>query len=388
MPALALVGRMSGGAITIAGAGPAGLAAAIVLARSGRAVELREWHDRVGARFHDDFQGIENWSDATDVMGELAAAGIAADFDHRGFREGRIIDQTGRVHTVGSERPVFYLVRRGSGPGTLDTALLAQARAAGATVTFGTRVDRLEGPGILATGPRRADVIANGILFDTDHPDAAWLALGADVAPGGYAYLLIAGGRGTLATCMFRDFGRRETCLENARAMFQRAAGIVPENRRRFGGFGSWRLPPSYTAAGLPLAGERAGFQDALAGFGIRHAIRSGVLAAQSLIDGCDYDTACRRQLAPAVARSALNRRLYELAPDVALRMSAARLSRGDVRAGLRRLYAPGPLSRMALPLLSRLSRDPLAGLACEEAGCGCNWCKCAGRTKGAVAHA
>ena len=86
-------------AITIVGAGPAGLACAIVLARAGRPVVVREWKDRVGHRFHDDFQGLENWSRGPDVLDELAAAGIAADFEHCGFDKG-IHSFTGLILTV------------------------------------------------------------------------------------------------------------------------------------------------------------------------------------------------------------------------------------------------------------------------------------------------
>src|SRR6516165_9946124 len=67
--------RRVGEPVTVVGAGPAGLACAIALARAGRPVVVREWHNRVGGRVHGDFQGVENWSEARDVLDELGAAG-------------------------------------------------------------------------------------------------------------------------------------------------------------------------------------------------------------------------------------------------------------------------------------------------------------------------
>jgi len=48
--------------IEIAGAGPAGLTAAITLAQAGRKVVVHEAYKEVGHRFSRDFQGLENWT--------------------------------------------------------------------------------------------------------------------------------------------------------------------------------------------------------------------------------------------------------------------------------------------------------------------------------------
>ena len=63
--------------VTVVGAGPAGLACAIVLARGGRHVVVRERHRTVGARFHSDLQGLENWSDYRDVLDEFPSHATA-----------------------------------------------------------------------------------------------------------------------------------------------------------------------------------------------------------------------------------------------------------------------------------------------------------------------
>ena len=62
--------------ITIVGAGPAGLTAAIVLARNGLPVRVFEMAPEVGHRLNGDFQGFENWSSERDVTELLREIGL------------------------------------------------------------------------------------------------------------------------------------------------------------------------------------------------------------------------------------------------------------------------------------------------------------------------
>ncbi|MFV2034939.1 MAG: NAD(P)/FAD-dependent oxidoreductase, partial [Halocynthiibacter sp.] len=268
--------------IAIVGAGPAGLSCAIVLAKAGRKVTVHEWHGDVGHRFHDDFQGLENWSSPQDVLEEFAAAGIVADFEHHPVTDGVVFDTHAVAHRVHGDRPLFYMLRRGSGAGTLDRALLGQALAAGVEVRFNDRVQKISGAMVRAAGPRRADVIAVGKVFETTMADGTWLALGKDLAPGGYAYLLVRDGRGTVASCMFSGFHDQARHLRATVDFFTRHAGLRMDNAKAFGGYGNIRLPRSAMQGGYPVIGEHAGFQDALAGFGMRYAVTSGHLAAKA----------------------------------------------------------------------------------------------------------
>jgi len=363
-------------AFTIVGAGPAGLACAIVLARGGARVVVREWKEAVGHRFHDDFQGLENWTREADVLEELASAGIAADFEHHGFDRGTVFDPSGRKHRVRGTRPLFYLIRRGPGEGTLDTALAAQARAAGVEIRFGDRVRDFDGAGVLATGPREAGVIAAGHVFDTDMADGAWLALGHAIAPGGYAYLLVRGGRGTVASCMFTAFRNQADYVAAAEEFFRTHAGLTMRNPRSFGGYGNMRLPRTAMQGGHPVIGEQAGFQDALAGFGMRYAIRSGVLAAQSLLTGGDYSALWRAELGPGLKAGISNRWIFNMAGEPGMRLAIGRLAKRDAGDLLRRAYDLTPLKRLALPIALRRYRAPLADPSCSHVDCDCVWCR------------
>lgn len=362
--------------ITIVGAGPAGLACAIVLARGGASVVVREWKEVVGHRFHDDFQGLENWTRGSDVLDELAVAGITADFEHHAFDRGNVFDPTGHHHRVRGRRPLFYLVRRGPGAGTLDRALLAQARAAGVEIRFGDRVQDFDGAGVLATGPREADVIAAGHVFETDMADGAWLALGQDLAPGGYAYLLVRNGRGTVASCMFTKFRDQAKHVAATEEFFRAHAALRMHNPRAFGGYGNIRLPRTALQGGHPVIGEHAGFQDALAGFGMRHAIRSGVLAAQSLLSGDDYTTLWQAELGPALRAGIVNRWVFNLAGETGMGFATDRLERRDAGDLLHRVYRLSWLKRLALPVALRRYRTPLADPSCNHESCDCVWCR------------
>src|SRR5438874_3249304 len=69
--------------IRIAGAGPSGLAAAIVLARAGRRVEVHEAKGDVGTRFIGDLQIIEGTSETEPVPEFLDRIGIERNFYFR-----------------------------------------------------------------------------------------------------------------------------------------------------------------------------------------------------------------------------------------------------------------------------------------------------------------
>lgn len=328
-------------ATEIAGAGPAGLAAAITLARAGREVIVHEARREVGSRFGRDLQGLENWTGAQDVLAELEALGMSTAFDALPCMRGTVYDHRGRAHVVASKAPIFYMVERGPGPGTLDSALLAQARALGVNVRFESRLERLETTAVLAAGPKAADAIAVGYHFDTSMPDGFWVICDDALAPRGYAYLLVMRGKGTVKSCMFGSFKSEQLHVERTLEAFRRLAGLEMRNARPHGGVATFRVPPSAQAGERPVAGEAAGFQDALFGFGMRIAIRSGVLAARALLERKDYDALWQRELRPWLAASTVNRALYSLFGNRGyawfLRCAAA----GDAREFLRRRYSP-----------------------------------------------
>ena len=341
--------------IQIAGAGPAGLAAAICLARAGRCVVVHEAQPRVGARWQGGWQIIENFSGPEDALALFDRLGIPVRFAYHPLRAMTVFDGRMRPTAVQSTEPFGYLIRRGPDTSAVDGGLLAVAQEAGAEVRLGSRVAPEQAVQIRATGASAADGLGCELVFPTALDDRWQVILDPHLAPGGYAYLFVFQGWATIGMAIVRDFKRLDRCWQATLERFQALARFSTGDARRSTAYVNFFLPRRLTSNGTLTIGEAAGFQDDLLGFGIRSAVVSGYLAAQHLLEQQEYDAAWRSALEPSQEMGLWLRYLYERGGRSVARWLIRGAARtGDVRAYLMRWYRPAWWKRALLPWIRR----------------------------------
>lgn len=337
--------------IKIAGAGPSGLTAAIVLAKAGYEVDLFEGRKAVGARFIGDFQVIENMSREEDALEMLKRFGLDTNFYIRPVRQAVFFDHRLRSQPVESRRPFGYFIRRGSDGETLDRGLLAQALAAGAKVHYRTRI-KAEEVDIVATGPATPDGLAKEMTFTTSLPDTVWVLFDMTFSPGGYAYLFVLDSVATFGCAITRDLSRINHYFDRSLRRFQEMIPFPIANGRTAYSFMNFSLKKSAESGGRLYVGEAGGFQDYLFGLGIRYALTTGYAAAESILKQTPYDPLWKEALGPAQETSVVNRFLYELGGNAGLELFIRRAGRGDLQDYLAGWHRPSWWKHLALPII------------------------------------
>jgi flavin-dependent dehydrogenase len=363
-------------AIKIIGAGPSGLAAAITLANKGIAAVVYEAKSEVGCRFGRDLQGLENWSSETDVLDEFKALNMPLDFEYNASNFGKAYDSFGNQYPVYTKKPLFYTIERGPNAASLDSALLRKAISMGVEVKFNHKKKTVESKAILATGPKRADAIAAGFQFDTTMENGFWVICNDQLAPKGYAYLLIMNGRGTVKTCFFQDFKHQNLYVNRTLKAFEKLVNLTMINPIKHGGAGNLFFAKSLLSGANPVVGEQAGFQDALWGFGLRYAIRSGVMAANNIQQPMKYQNLSQRELIPLQKTAIVNRCIYSLLGNYGYRFVLKRGTSQDIHKLLNRMCKSSKRKNIFYPLAKLCLGWKELSKSCHQTDCRCVWCK------------
>lgn len=261
--------------IKIAGAGISGITAAIVLARAGKDVEIYEQTEVVGKRFKGDFQGIENWTREEDVLDFLRKIGIEINFNYKIFGNITFWGPDNLTVELKTQKPSFYLVKRGSEEKTLDWGLQKQLeKYKNIKIFYNHPINKFHEIDIIATGPvfndENIDGFATGYTFNTDLPDTAIAIFDEKLAKDGYSYFFVHNGYGVIATCVFNDFDKPSEyfkklfeCREKTLESCKENVKFSMENVKNFIGTGNFFLSKNKFRKKI-FIGEAGGYQDFL----------------------------------------------------------------------------------------------------------------------------
>jgi len=238
------------------------------------------------------------------------------------------------------------------------------------------------------------DCTAQGYVFPTALPDQAHVILSRDIAPVGYAYLLIWGGWATLAACSLEPRLTRPGSRERAAAAFARAVpGLDLGCARPFSGRGHLlgQTRP-VDRSGRLYVGEAAGLQDPAWGFGLRYALESGALAARCLLDDTDYESEVLCHLEPVRRAAALNRQIFRLVSGRAAGSILGLVaSSTDTRETFGRYCSPAGVVRPRLggvmASVARRRRHDPRDLSCGGSSCRCMPCRCLSKKNSLNGH-
>lgn len=337
--------------ILIAGAGPAGCAAGILLARAGRDVLIV---DKTLPR--DKLCGGLVTDKAARLLRERLGLELPAELTAQSSGAFEIWDGRDFLNRAGGARPLRFLDRP-----RFDAWLVESARRAGCRVEKG-ECSGFQGKTARVSGedaPFEALIGADGVFsavgkaagkalpgkslavgLQTDVPRSACPALaGLDAARICFGYLRLGWGwvfpKGEALSI---GLGGMPGGREDVVAVFRRFledCGVPDARTRKVRGAklpnDAWLREPA--AGDVFLCGDAAGFAEPLTGEGIHFALLSGVLCAESLLAGGDaaraYNEACRESITGLFGQARWARNLLFREPFRSLAMRRFRAGTG-----------------------------------------------------------
>ncbi|MEM5812508.1 MAG: NAD(P)-binding protein, partial [Candidatus Aenigmatarchaeota archaeon] len=275
--------------VTILGGGISGLSCAINLGKAGIRNVVYEKEKAIGSKHDYHISAIRNYDLKKDAIEELRDFGVSLKPSNSVKKVYRLSPNFCSV--LYSEKPVFYLFKRGSARDSIESQLFSQ-------LTKNTEVylgfNGNLSPDVIASGAKRADVFGFGYVFKgLNMENAVYIFYDNRYAPGGYVCVLPSGKEGFVLSVIFKkEYFKRAKSLLNSAILENRVLSGMTDGAERLNVFSCYSSLNSNRKKTICI-GEAGGFQDASKGFGIRYAIISGCLAAKSIIEGKDFSRLC-----------------------------------------------------------------------------------------------
>lgn len=306
--------------IKILGAGISGLSAGIVLAKAGYPVKIFEKRSRIGSFVKKDVHVLRNYSYNYDVIERYKQMGIKISHFYPIFKEFRFSPSLKCIEIYSKNKPLFYSIIRGySDKRSIDIDLLNQAKNHEAKIIFNSNFNEKSKINIVATGAIYRELLAYGHHYKniSIEPNALYFFL--QNINSCYAYLYIV------------PFLEKEASIaivstqkEDKSRIKKEFNKLIKENNiikkiiknatleNEFFGYASFKIPETAIKNKKLYVGEAAGFLDAATGYGVNFAIRSGFLAAKSIIKNKNYDELWKNALGKELDKRILRRELMK----------------------------------------------------------------------------
>jgi len=307
--------EMEKGKIKIAGAGLAGLTAAINLAKAGFEVEVHEKCSKIGDHYKENPQMLPNWFYKEDVIEELERCNVKIKWLNR-INEVRVYLPRQEIVFYGEKTPVGYTVLRG-GENSFEKDLARQAVEAGAMIITDSPVNvRKENFDIIATGLGKPITVGYGRVYKGEfNPEKAKVFFDPSLTPTvGYCYLF-PHSQNVVTVKISRLIGEEGVNIRENFEKFKEKF-LKDEIKEKnflyeFGSLRSFDIPKSAIINNSLIIGEAAGFQDELFRFGMRYAILSGYFAAKSIIEGLNYDNLWQGRFMKEFQRTGKTKKIF-----------------------------------------------------------------------------
>ncbi len=281
--------------VDVVGAGMSGLAAGLTLVKNESKVTVYEQHKKVGFGCGHNIMAIRNYDLPYDQMDEFSNLGLKLHGAKPIYRIIKYAPSGRSMEVFSKDKPIFYAIMRGADSrDSWDLQLSQQFENEGGIIKTGEKKSLKFGD-IIATRSVYSNFWCIGTEFNDVQVDDKTILFFMDdrYCPQGYIYLMpwgknevsIAATTYNLNCPLFILF---KNFLENNKIISKILEGS--NFMHDFGGSAYSNVPKSAKVNGKLFVGSAAGFLDSARGFGIKHALISGILAGKSINENLDYD--------------------------------------------------------------------------------------------------